>query len=197
MLASQRSEPSSMRTSETPSDSSSVRSSARYARASSGVRRSGFGNDLDERDARPVVIDRARVRRRLSGRLRPRGWSCLCPLPDGRDGYACSGALHRRRIRASRRSPSGCRTGRSDSSSACPDRSSSSGGRSMRSDLRTERKRDPQRLLDRALVRNRQRARLARAHRDRPACSDRLRTSSGNRRTSSSSWPARRGTPTR
>ncbi len=41
MLASQRSDPSSMRTSLTSSDSSVVRSWRRYAAASSGVRMSG------------------------------------------------------------------------------------------------------------------------------------------------------------
>ena len=79
------------------------------------------------------------------------------------------------------RSRAGCRTGRSDSSSACPDRSSSSGGRCERSAISEASASAIRSVCSIASrVRHRQRAGLAGAHRDRSACSARRRTSSGS-----------------
>ena len=62
MLASQRSEPSSMFTSLTPVWRSVVRSSSSQARASSAAWQVGLGDDLRERRAAAVEVDDARVR---------------------------------------------------------------------------------------------------------------------------------------
>ncbi len=56
-FASHRSDPSSIRTSETSSDSRSARSSRRYAAASSGRPHVGLRYALDQRDAGAVVVD--------------------------------------------------------------------------------------------------------------------------------------------
>ena len=74
-LASQRSEPSSMFTSETPSWRSVVRSSCSHSRACGGGAQVGLGDDLDQRRAAAVEVDDATRRRRGSGPTRRRGSS--------------------------------------------------------------------------------------------------------------------------
>ena len=135
-LTSQRSEPCSMRTSrDARAPRAASRSSATYARATSGasapVPVDRLGDDLDQRDAGPVVVDEGVVGAvDAAGGAARRGWTCRCPPPCARARSRPGTCAARRRWaprrRASRRRRSARRTARSGSSSACPGRSSSS-----------------------------------------------------------------------
>ena len=189
-LASQRSEPSSMFTSLTPSWRSVTRSRLQPLARLLGRVDVGLGDDLGQRRAAAVVVDDRRVRAVDAARLADVDELRRVLLEVDR------GAAARRPAGRPRRA--GCRTGRSGSSWPGRDRSSSCGGRSTAARSRS-RARAP--IISAEVDRLRRWPPAAsRAGRGRPgrcACSAARRRSARSRRTSSSACRAGRGSPGR